>query len=130
MSTNTPVFSKQYVAKTTSSTNETTSSPIRAMGNRAVLNATIQNISITGTVELKAQLQGSYDGQVWLTTGLGSLVIGPTNLLPAPKNGSSFAPIDDVVYCYLRLRAELTTDGVGIEDPRALFDADLVLSQQ
>ncbi len=125
------MFDNAYLDFASGHVSRVNSHAITMQGNRVMINATlIQSAGFEDGDDLILTIEGSYDGQVWLTTGLGSLTIGPTTLLPAPRNASSSAPIDDVDYSYLRLRAEVTTDGAGSQDPRVLFDADLVLSQQ
>ncbi len=67
MSTSVPVFSKQYIENTSSSKNETISRVFPAGGNRAVLNATVRNISANGGIGIVVNLQGSYDVPFWQT---------------------------------------------------------------
>ena len=121
------MFDNAYLDTAAGHVSRCNSHAITMQGNRVMINATLVQSNATEGDTLVLTLEGSYDGQVWLTTGLGSVTFTLATDV-APDNLASSTAIDDVDYAYLRLRANLTQSGAP--EPRAIFDADLVMSHQ
>ncbi len=121
------MFDNAYLDTATGHVGRCNSHAIAMQGNRVMINSTLVQSNATEGDTLVLTLEGSYDGQVWLTTGLGSVTF-TLAMDVAPDNLASSAAIDGVDHTFLRLRANLTQSGVP--DPRAIFDASLVMSHQ
>lgn len=121
------MFDNAYLDTATGHVDRCNSHAITMQGNRVILNGTVVQSTTLGGDTLDLQLEGSYDGQVWMTTGLGSVTFTLAPGLP-PANAASSIAIDDVDYAFLRLRSELTLQDA--HEPRVMFDADLVMSSQ
>lgn len=124
------MFENAYLDTAAGHVSRCNSHAVTVQGNRVMVSVTlVQSAGIEDGDSLVLTLEGSYDGQVWLTTGLGTLTFALSTDAP-PDNSSPSTAVDDVSYSFLRLSAEVTTGGAGTEDPRVLFDADLVMSHQ
>ena len=127
------MFDNAYLDHATGHVTRCNSHAISMQGNRVMISGTVvQKAGTEGDAnddQLVLTLEGSYDGQVWVTTDLGTLSFDLSSV-EAPTNSASSTPVNDVDYAFLRLRAELTTTGSLTNDPRVLFDADLVMSHQ
>lgn len=101
---------------------------VPVQGNAVMANATLINsVNLSGTDALQLTLEGSYDGRVWLTTGLsGSTVEFSTN---TPDNQSFSSLLNNLDYAYVRMRAAMKS-GSTATNVEALFDASIVLSHQ
>ena len=100
------MFDNAYLDQADSHVDRCNSHAISMQGNRVIINGTvIQGADIESTDELVLTLEGSYDGQVWKTSGLGSLTFDLSGTDGPPDNKASSTAIDDVDYAFLRLRA-------------------------
>lgn len=121
------IFDEAYLTDSGSSAvTRVTSHAVAPSSQSVVLQATAVNAAgnrpaVTFVVE------GSYDGHVWLTSGLSGVGFALDNLdTEAPKEGASTAFVD-VDYAYLRVRATVTSnDNAG----EVIFSANLVFSHQ
>ena len=126
----TNLFDNVYLASDDDFVDQCNSHAVTMQGNRVMISATlVQSINTAASDTLTFTLEGSYDGQVWKTNGLGQLVLSLNSDSP-PDNSASSTAIDDVDYAFLRLRATLLDNEVVTERLRVLFDADLVMSHQ
>lgn len=88
-----------------------------------MVQATVHNMT-AGSTSLKLQLEGSYDGQVWLTTGLSTADITFTGSAPLSQQSTTKVA---QAYAFIRLRA---TVSIPTEGGIALFSANVVFSHQ
>ena len=89
-----------------------------------MLQAIVHNMDTAELVQLDLKLEGSYDGQVWLTTGLSTADITISDTSPQSKSSTSKLAVD---YAFIRLRATASTlDSAG----SVLFSANVVFTHQ
>ena len=93
-----------------------------------------ETVAVHGTVYYAARgggytlalaLEGSYDGQTWLTTGLSAAAVAITDTDLEAKASSSTVASD---YAFMRLRATVTIPET--ENAAVRFSADLVFTHQ
>ncbi|MCB9833815.1 MAG: hypothetical protein H6807_15240 [Planctomycetes bacterium] len=123
------LFSNVFLSSADSYVARCNSHAITMAGNRVVLNVTlIQSTGAESGDTLTLQVEGSYEGQVWKTGSLGSVVYTLLTESP-PDNKTISVAIDDIDYAYMRLSADLSDAG-GASTVQVLFSASIVCSEQ
>ena len=120
------LYDRAFLSKESGFVERCNSHAVPVEGNSVRVNATLINSSGNGE-QLVLQLEGTYDGQVWLTNNLTNAAIsfGPNPTTPNVSQSTSLVTLD---YAFVRLRATVS-QSVG-SDAKALFDAEVVFSNQ
>ena len=124
------LFEEVYLSSASGYVDRCNSHAVAMEGNRVVISATVHQVGNgAASDKLTLQLEGSYDGQVWLVHDTGTLEFDVDGSTDVPPDNKSSTALDDVDYAYVRLSAVLTDNDSG-GTLIVLFSSEIACSAQ